>query len=368
MTVSGRRSAGIRAFHEDDIPPVAQLWNTVLRDRSAIASADAEGFLRRTLLSNPWSDSDLPSFVYTQRDGRIVGFLGASVRRMTFDGRPIRAISSAHFMIDPTAHAHGVGALLLGRLLSGPQDLTTTDTASAASRALWRGMGGSTSQLGSVSWLRIFRASPVATRVLARRFGKEKWFVRSQARPLWRLADLVLDRALGLISPRSSRKETRKVSSEPLTPANAAEHLPRITAGFRMRPIYEEAYLASLFQDLDRFADGVPVARLVHSAGRPVGSYVYLLRPDGICPVLQVACKEEDAGVVLDDLFEDVRARGAAAAVGRVEPHLWESLVQAGTFFFASDGRRLIHSREPELLNAVYSGDALMTRLDGEWW
>jgi GNAT superfamily N-acetyltransferase len=367
MIVSGRRSAGIRAFQEDDIPPVAELWNTVLRDRSAIGSADAEGFLQRTLLSNPWSDSDLPSLVYAQADGRIVGFLGASVRRMTFEGRPIRAISSAHFMVDPTAHAHGVGALLLGRLLSGPQELTTTDTASAAARALWSGMGGSTSLLGSVSWLRVFRASRVARRALERRFGEERWFLGARARPLWRLANPVLNGAFGLISPRSSPNETH-LSSEALTPNKAAEHLPRITAGFRMRPIYEEPYLASLFEDLDRFADGVAVARLVHSGGRPVGSYVYLLRPGEICPVLQVACQEEDAGAVLDDLFEDARERGAGATVGRVEPHLWESLVQNGTFLFASDARRLIHSREPALLSAVYSGDALMTRLDGEWW
>jgi hypothetical protein len=366
MTASRSRSAGIRGFREDDIPPVARLWNTVFRARFSVASSDAEGFLERTLLSHPWSDSDLPSLVYAQRDGKIVGFLGACVRRMTFDGRPIRTISSAHFMIDPTAHAQGVGALLLGRLLSGPQELTTTDTASAATRALWRSLGGSTFQLGSVSWLRIFRVSPVASRALARRFGDERWFLRSRA--LWRLAEPVLDRALRLISPPSSRKEMQEVLSVALTPTNAAEHLPPITAGFRMRPIYEEAYLAALFQDLDQFVDGVPVARVLQSAERPVGSYVYLLRPGEICPVLQVACREEDAGAVLDGLFEDARARGAAAIVGRVEPHLWESLAQNGALFFASDERRLIHSREPELLNAIYSGDALMTRLDGEWW
>jgi hypothetical protein len=28
----------------------------------------------------------------------------------------------------------------------------------------------------------------------------------------------------------------------------------------------------------------------------------------------------------------------------------------------------LVSARDPELVNAVVRGDALLTRLDGEWW
>jgi hypothetical protein len=369
MTLSPRRSAGIRALEEDDVPQVARLWENVFGSRSPIPSVDAEDFLRRTLISSPRRDPDLPSLVYEQRGGRIVGFLGACLRRMTFDDRPVRAISSAHFMIDPTASAQGAGALLLGRLLSGPQELTSTDTASAATRALWRGLGGATSYLGSVSWVRIFQTSAVVDRALARRFGRQRWRpLRVPARLLCRLADPLLERGLRMVVPPSSLRNRQAVLSEPLTPANAAGNLSQITASFRLKPVYEEDYLESLFEDIDRFVQGVTVSRLLRYGEEPAGSYVYMLRPGDISPVLQVACREEDADVIVRALFDDARRRGAGALTGRVEPHLWESLTKNGALLYASDARRLLHSREPELLSALCTDKALMTRLDGEWW
>lgn len=368
MTVSSRAAAGIRPFEERDVEQVASLWDTVFRPGSSLAVPDTAEFLRRTLLADPWCDPDVPSLVYAQRDGRVIAFLGSSVRRMTFDQRPIRAVSSAHFMIDPSAPVQGVGALLLGKLLAGPQELTTTDTARVATQPLWRRFGGRTAHLGAIGWIRVFRPSAVTRHVLAERTGPERWFLRPPAAPLWRVADAVLRRAMDLVAPPQASRAPATVSSESLPAADAARELRTIGEAFRLRPVYETPELESLYADLDRFRKGVPVSRVVRQGDRTLGMYVYLLVPGGLCPVLAVACAEADAEAVVGSLFAHASGQGAAALVGRLEPHLQEALAQSSALFFAAEVRRLVHSRDPDLLAAIDSGTALMTRLDGEWW
>src|SRR5262249_41094331 len=137
--------SGIRTFEESDLSQVARLWDRLLRPASSLQPAEAEDFLRRTLLTSPWFDPELPSLVYADAQGRVVGFLASSVRRLLYAERPITAVTAAHFMVDPDAGVRGAGALLLGRLFKGPQDLTMTDCATAETQAIWEALGGSAS-------------------------------------------------------------------------------------------------------------------------------------------------------------------------------------------------------------------------------
>jgi hypothetical protein len=196
---------------------------------------------------------------------------------------------------------------------------------------------------------------------IERRVASKGWVSRM---PVWPLVDLVFSRAAASLQPEMPSPG----SAEPLTPAAAAAHLPAITAGFRVRPIYDEAFLSSLFDDLALIAEGVVVRRLVRSRGREVGTYVYLLQPGAISRVLQVAAREDDAATVLTNLLEHARANGAAAVTGRLEPHLRESLRAVQAVLFPAPYSTLVHSRNRELLHAIHSGSSFLTRLDGEWW
>jgi len=186
---------------------------------------------------------------------------------------------------------------------------------------------------------------------------------------MWLLADVVLRYGIQTVYQKlPAEGVVGGTSTEPLTATAAAEHLPAVAAPFRLRPDYDAPYLESLFHDLDRFGQGVPVSRLVRSGARVLGSYVYLLRYDSISPVLHVTARERDVDAVLGHLFENAKAHGAAALVGRVEPHLQEALHRDSVFLFSADARRLIHSHDPKLINVMRSADVLMTLLDGEWW
>jgi hypothetical protein len=83
--------------------------------------------------------------------------------------------------------------------------------------------------------------------------------------------------------------------------------------------------------------------------------------------VIQVAAQSRHAGTVLDSLFAHAVANGGAAVQGRVEAHVLAALAHRGAMFRYS-ARSLVHSRNPELLGALTSGHALLTRLEGDWW
>jgi hypothetical protein len=66
-------------------------------------------------------------------------------------------------------------------------------------------------------------------------------------------------------------------------------------------------------------------------------------------------------------VFAHAVGEGGAAVQGRVEANLLAEIAHRGALFRFS-ARSLIHARDTDLLGAVTSGHALLTRLDGEWW
>jgi hypothetical protein len=87
-----------------------------------------------------------------------------------------------------------------------------------------------------------------------------------------------------------------------------------------------------------------------------------------VCRVLQIAATSTEIDFVLTQLLHRASARGATGVYGRVEPRLVGPLSVGRSFLRFSEGRMLVSARDPELANAVIRGDALLTRLDGEWW
>jgi hypothetical protein len=82
----------IRPVERDDLPTVASLFEAVMRSRGRQPPPRLAAYFARTWLDHPWADPEIPSLVYETPDGRILGFVGAHVRRLTFDGRPVRMV------------------------------------------------------------------------------------------------------------------------------------------------------------------------------------------------------------------------------------------------------------------------------------
>ncbi len=351
----------IRPLAADEIDQIAELYRFVDNSDWRIPAPQVPTWLRRTLFDDPWADPEIPTLVHVEDSGEISAFIASHVRRMRFDDGIIRLAAGGPLIVHPDARNRAVGPRLWRQYLDGPQDLTITDGASDEMRQIFELIGGQMMHPSSVAWARVFAPfSFMASRLL---------HFHPRAKAASARVSVALDRLTARSIRYFHRPDGAAITAEPLTPGLMLEHLPAVTRSLRLFPDYDEPYLNWVFAELHHNRTwGAPVRRLVRDhRGRVLGWYVYFLLPGEGCQVVHVAALERHAGDVLDALFADAAARGGAGAQGRVEPALLASLAKRGALFRYSP-RSLVHSPNPELLAVLASGQALLTRLEGDWW
>src|SRR3954451_1197182 len=206
--------APIRPFGREDLTAVAGLLGAHLPNRPA---ADLAGFLRATLLDDPWADPELPSLV-AEHDGRIVGFIARQPRRMELDGEPLPAVCCSHLTVAPGERAAGLAPRLARACLDGPQRLTVSDSAGDVVVRLWRVLGGDVDTARACEWMLVLRPARYAARLIRAPVGEV---------PLHALWQRTLRRSLAA---------EPGVRSEPAGAPELAEQLAAFTERLRLRP------------------------------------------------------------------------------------------------------------------------------------
>jgi hypothetical protein len=358
--------SSIRPLEKDDLPQVASLFERVMRSGSSTPPPGLGAYLGHMVLDHPWADPELPSLVSTSPQGAVEGFIGSHVRRLRFDGKPLRLSYSEWLMTDPAVRERGVGALLLRSYLAGPQDLTITDTATAGGpvQRMWEKLGGMTAPLPSIGWARFFRPFRFTSDYLLERSGNPSW--KRAVHPVTALLDGGA-RRVPAIRLQVQRPSTR---DEELAPRALLDHLACLTDGLRLRPDYDEEFLDWLFAEMSAVTSrGALVRRLVSAPdGRVLGWYVAYLPAGGVGELVQLVAPDDDVDAVLEHLLHDAWRSGVTLLRGRLEPRLFESAARRGWYLRPSGARVLVHARDPEVTAALALGQALLTRMEGPWW
>ncbi len=307
----------IRPLNRADLPAVAALYEQVARSGGDVPAPGLERYFERLLFDAPWTDPEIPSLVHEDGNGAVVGFLASHVRRFVLDGDPIRVGCSGQLVAASDARHRAVGAFLMRAYLDGPQELSITDGATDTVRRIWERLGGQAAGLSCLGWTRVFRPGAYA------RLRADERGIASGAKAALLTSPLA---PLDLLSSRSSRlrPEEPRGSAEPLTGASLVDALAQTAGRLRLRCDYDAGYFDWLLAEAAAVtARGELRARLARDdSGRVRGWFVYYLARDGISEVLQVAADERGADTVLDVLFDDAYAGGAAALRGRLEPRL----------------------------------------------
>ena len=356
----------VRPFVEEDIPQVADLHRRVFPTGDHLScrmQRSYTSYFREIFLNNPWYDEDLPSLVYQDADGAIVGFLGVMPRWMSVRGRPIQAAISSQFIVEPDRRFTLAAVQLAKAFLSGPQDLSIADEASNISCRLWERAGGVIARLYSLYWGRLLRPNQF---ILAR-FGKHSLPapIVATAKPVCRLLD-----SLAAWMPGSPFRQTKpRVSGEELEAQTLLACMSEFSRDRSVRAEYDERSLKWLFEILAQKAQHGAFQKVAvrNGAGDLIGWYLHYLNRGGIGEVLQLGAKENSIKDVLDHLSYHAWRKGVVALSGRLEPRFLQEVCNSSCVYHHRGMWVLVHSHDPKLLESIHCGDAFLTRLEGEW-
>jgi hypothetical protein len=351
----------IRAFRQDDLPEIVRMRRQIFRSTEQPSDASLAAYYQRVFFENPWRDDELPSLVYESPGGRLIGFFGVVPRPMVFHGQPIRAAVGTEFMVDPMERG-AAGVHLLERYLQGPQDLSMADRANDSARSLWEGLGGVTALWYSLYWIRPLRSAGYAVCRLESRVPRRLGL-------LLRPAAAVLDACATRLAGAQSYRQSPPGIVEPLDADTLVTALRRVDKR-HLLPSYDSESLRWLLQVLkERVSCGtLQLAQVRDSQEGVLGWFLYYLSSDRCADVVQLAAVARHRSQVFDHLLHHAWQRGAVLTSGRFDAPFVGTLLERGSTFKVARPWTVMHSRHPELVAAVQSGGAFLSRMDCEWW
>lgn len=361
--VMAEKAGGVRDLEREDLPSVAELFQKTFRG-SEPARPSMIQYLREVLFDHPWYDEEIRSKVFIDKSGGVQGFIGVFPSRLEINGRPIRAAFAGSMMVDRHEQNPLAGARLLRAFLTGPQDISLTETANALALGMWQKLALPLDIAYSLNWLRILRPAGTAVQVAERGLKAARFL-----RPVASLSDGMIER-MGVKAFRAppihgaGRVNFWDASREDFT-----EAVLKLSELFPLRPQWDRASL-DWFMDhaQEKRQFGKPSWRIAESrSGELVGCYVYYGRPGGIGWLLQAVCAPNVAGEMVDDLFAHADAAGCVAIRGAGHPWLTPELISRKTLFY---GRAFFvaHAKNKTLLEPIKAGEALISGLAGENW
>jgi hypothetical protein len=357
----------IRPLQEQDLPAVADMFRVVLRKNSIPATPCLEAYLKSIFLDAPDFDPDLASKVHIRGDGRVSGFMGVLPLKMELRGEPLRAAICGSFMVEAHEEDPFAGARLLREVLSGPQDLSFSETSNDISTTMWRKMRATVAAPYSLEWLRVIRPATFLLEAAAGRFAPLR-VLKPLISPLDNLggrkrADQPWSRYMALAGKADAFTDAQASETE------VAALIPELLASFALRPQWTRQQLeAMLIHARTKAVHGERVLRIVRTAsGKPVGFFIYYGDPGRIGRVVQIMAVAGQEAIVIDRLLKHAKERGMAAMRGRTQPALLDAML-GQKFAFVHASSTVVHSRRPELVAAVNSGQAFLNGLAGEGW
>lgn len=344
---------------QDDIPQVADL-----HQRSGIGDMPCElnhlcDYYRTTFLESPWHNSALPSLVCCDAKGQIIGFIGVLSRQMIYNKVPLTVGVAHRFMVDSGRASSMLAIRLMKRFLSGSQDLSISDGANDQGKKFWLGCGGQISWLYSMDWFKPISPISYFTSVVSRK--NHRWLKGFLPMCNW------IDRAGLMVFKRFASRKPDGLKKERLTPELLLDCIQQFTAVKSLMP----KYTADELQWLYRYMAANTVRGKLEGwlwkdqNDKKAGCCLYYVKKDGIAEIMLLCSSKNREAQIYHSLLDELKENDAIGAIGRMDPDFMPAFGE-DKVMFKRGCWAMVHSRRPELMEVINSGNAFFSKLEGE--
>ena len=352
----------IRACRREDIPTVSGMFSRVFLKQKRPPARGLVRYFDELVFDGQLHRGEARSRVFVDAAGQVRGFIGVWPRPMVLQGRSIEGAAAGSLMVEQPEQHPTAGARLLRAFLSGPQDLSFSETSNAISQRMWQKAGGERLTATSVDWLRILRPAGLATHLAGHAFAPAAWLS-----PLAKIADRI-------IQARSRHPLLSIAGGNDFTDADAtvdeiSEVIGELSQSYALHPDWQMPDLQALMAHAETKERFGPIhRRIVYGRnGAPVGCYLYHAQRGGVGRVLQLLARPEAVGIALDSLFRHAAELGCVGVRGRAEFDTIDPLIVRGCLLFHVSAM-MVHARDKSLLAEVRNARSMLTGLAGESW
>jgi ribosomal protein S18 acetylase RimI-like enzyme len=349
----------LRSLEPSDIPQIVALRRRVFKQSSQGTDAALARYYHTLFFENPWHDERYPSFVQEGSAGEILGFVGSIPRPMLLGAERLTAVTATELMVAPDARGGLLGLKLLRRLFDGTQHFTYSDRGNEKARALYEGLGGSAALWYSLYWSTSLDGSQLSFDT-ALAGGSRNVAVRALRRT---------SRLLERLFSGSTTQNRIATSDEPLTPETIMSVMRRLAGKHTLVPEYDGHSFAWLMQRLSesRKFERVVTAQVIHDS-EAIGFFCYVMRQSSEVDVVQLAALPGREALTFDHLIRHAIGNGGTVLRGRLDRRFAALISERGLPLTLGEPWTLARSGRPEVTAQLLNGNAILSRLDAEWW
>jgi predicted N-acetyltransferase YhbS len=354
----------IREFTAADIPRVADVHRRAFEVAPAMTPQlhdEYARWLNTVFLEAPTrAPGRLESLVCEDGD-EIIGFFGVVARTVELNGTRFEATAGSNLVVLPERRG-GIGSQIIAEYLARSSELAIVDEVEGRPFRLF-------SRLGMVAMPQTVRwtlpLSPL--RHVISTVG-DYVPVIGAAGPLAGL----FDRAARRVQKSPFHYRASGLVAEPLSDDGLARLLSVFGSPQHLRPVTSDGSTEWLLERARgmRQHGELQLVALREEDGPVVGWYVYYAKRGAAGEVLQLVADSAWTNAVLDDLARHALARGVVSLTGVMDLNFLAALSLHWAViapFPRQTKYMMVHSKNPEILEAFWRNRALLSRLDGEW-
>lgn len=356
----------VRPLVEADLPQVVDLYRTYMRRRKGTISQALQALFHDLFFVNPFNDSELPSLVYEAPDGKVQGFLGRNVRRMSYCGQTLRVAFGGNLVVHPDFRSGIAAPHLVSTFMSADHDLAMTDSANNVSKNILQRMGYTVVPALNIHWRRPLRPSRYAIYGLsAATQSLALATLKFAAMPFCSITDSIASK----LSSSPFHHIKPRLQGGELDLETLLQCMAEFRKGYTMWAEYNLSSLRWLlgFMESRPARGSLRKVLLRDDAKNIVGWYIYYVKPGAVGQVVQIGGDSKATKDILDHLFWDALERGVVGLHGVVDSRRTADFSDKGCFFTCRGGWTVASSRNPEIMRSLERGDVFLSRLDGEW-